>query len=195
VTTQELWQLQALEAPRVSSAYMRHRARDLARRTQIRKALKYVVSVPGVLYIAWCCSRYFPHRPVMSAGLAFTLLALVYIAVRWRRLAAAELFPEDAGVLDSLSFLRRELLRQRDARRGNWRRWLPPVMPGLVTLLASFVLELNPIPWALVAVEGILIFGGASLAVAFEEWSATRLQREIDALDSLVVKDPVRKLV
>jgi hypothetical protein len=66
------------------------------------------------------------------------------------------------------------------------------VAPGLITVLASFVLELNPIPWTLVASEAILIVGGSSLTVAFEEWSARRLQREIEALDSLVVKHPAR---
>ena len=55
MTTQEIWQLQALEAPRVSAAYMRHRASDLARRTQIRNGLNYAIAVPGVIYLAWCC--------------------------------------------------------------------------------------------------------------------------------------------
>jgi hypothetical protein len=192
MTTQEIWQLQALEAPRVSAAYIRHRARDLARRTRIRNGSEYAIGVLGVLVIAWCCWRYYLHRPVMLAGLALTLLPLVYVAFRWHRLASAAQVPEDAGVLDSLSFYRRELERQRDARRGNWRWWLPPVVPGLITVLASFVLELNPIPWAIVAFEAIVIVGGPSLTVAFYEWSARRLQREIDALDSLVVKDPAR---
>ena len=192
MTTQEIWQLQALEAPRVSAAYVRHRARDLARRTQIRKGSAYAIGVPGVLYLAWFCWRSFLHHPVMVAGLALTTLASVYVAFRWHRLACAAQVPEDAGVLDSLSLYRRELERQRDARRGNWRQQLPLVVPGLITFLTSFVLELNPIPWALVAVEAIIIVGGLSLAVAFEERSARRLQREIDALDLLVVKDPAR---
>jgi len=191
MTTQEIWQLQALDAPRVSAAYMRHRARDLARRTQIRKGLAYVIGIPGVLYIAWYCWRYFRHMPMMVAGLALTVVPLVYVSCRRHRRASAAQVPEDAGALDSLSFYRRELERQRDARR-NWRQWLLPVVPGLITLLASFVLELNPIPWALVAYEAIVIVGGVSLAVAFEQWSARRLQREIDALDSLVVKEPER---
>jgi peptidoglycan/LPS O-acetylase OafA/YrhL len=55
-------------------------------------------------------------------------------------------------------------------------------------MFSSLVLEFNR-PWAFVAVEAILIVGMASLSVAFEEWGARRLQREIDALDSLVVKD------
>ena len=66
------------------------------------------------------------------------------------------------------------------------------MLPGLITLLASFVLELSPIPWALVAIEAIIIIGAPSLTAVFQEWSARRLQREIDALDSLVVRDPAR---
>jgi Flp pilus assembly protein TadB len=190
MTTQEIWQLQALKAPHVSAAYMRHRTRDLARRTQIRNGSNYVGVLCCALFIAWYCWRYFLHRPVMVVGLAFFMLATVYLTFRWHRLASAAQGPEDAGVLDSLSFYRRQLERQRDARR-NWRRRLP-VVPGLITVLASFVLELNPIPWALVAIEAILIVGILSFAVVFEEWTARRLQREIDALDSLVVRDTKR---
>jgi hypothetical protein len=191
MTTQEIWQLQALDAPRVSVAYMRHRASDLAYRRQIRRALTYAIAVPGVLYMAWYGWRYFSHRPVMVAGLVLILLPLVYVTFRLHRLAPAAQVPEDAGVLDSLNFCRRELVRQRDARRGYWRRMLP-VVPGLITLLASFVLELNPVPWALVAIEAIIIVGGPSLAGVFQQWSARRLQREIDALDSLGVKGLTR---
>jgi hypothetical protein len=190
MTTQEIWQLQALEAPRVSAAYMRHRASDLARRTQIRKGLNYAIGIPGVLYLAWCCWRDFQYRPVMVAGLVLILLPLVYVSFRLHRLASAAQVPQDAGVLDSLSFCRRELVRQRDARRGYWRKVLLPVAPGLITLLASFLMELNPIPWTLVAIEAVIIVGGPCLAGVFQEWSARRLQREIDALDSLAVKDP-----
>lgn len=192
MTTQEIWQLQALEAPRISAAYMRHRASDLASRRQMRQGLNYAIGVPGVIYIAWCCWRYFPVRPVMVAGLVLVLLPLVYVTFRLRRLASAAQVPEDAGVLDSLSFCRRELVRQRDTRRGYWRSVLLPVAPGLITLLASFVLELNPIPWALVAYEAVIIVGVPILTAVFLERSAKRAQREIDALDSLVVKDPAR---
>lgn len=193
MTTQEIWQLQALEAPRVSATYMRHRASDLARRTRIRIGMNYAIGVPGALYIAWCCWRYFLHRPVMVAGLVLILLPLAYATFRLHRLASAAQVPEDAGALDSLSFCRRELVRQRDARRSYWRRVLLPVVPGLITLLASFLMELNPIPWALFAIEAFIIVGGVTLTGVFQEWSARRLQLEIDALDSLVVKAPARQ--
>jgi hypothetical protein len=192
MTTQEIWQLQALEAPRVSAAYMRYRTRDLVRRTRIRKGSGYAIVFLGTLFFAWSSWRYLLlHRPLMSAAPALWVLACVYFVFRWHRRASAPQVPEDAGVLDSLSFYRRELERQRNARRGKWRWELPLFVPGLIAMFSSLVLEFNR-PWALVAIEAILIVGMASLGVAFEEWSARRLQREIDALDSLVVKDPTR---
>jgi cation transport ATPase len=127
----------------------------------------------------------------MSAGPALWVLACMYVAFRWHRRASAPQVPEDAGVLDSLSFYRRELERQRNARRGTWRWDLPLFVPGLIAMFSSLVLEFKR-PWVLVAVEAILIVGIAFLGVAFEQRSARRLQREIDALDSLVVKDPAR---
>jgi len=190
MTPQEIWQGQALEAPRVSAIYIRHLMSDLARGTRIRKGIALVLGVPGVLYIVWRCWNSFQHRPMMVAGLGLTLLALVaQFAYRWRRLVSPALFSEEVGALDSLRFYRRELERQRDARLGSWRR-LSLVVPGLITLLTSYVIELKPVPWALVAGEAIIIVGGFSLAVALEAWRARQLQREIDALDSLVVKDP-----
>jgi 6-bladed beta-propeller len=176
----------------LSASYMRHRARDLARHTQIRIASDYAILVMGSLFMAWCSWRYLLHRPVMVAGITLTVLASAYVAFRKHRLAPAAHVPEDAGALDSLSFYRRELERQRNARRGNWRWWLPPMLPGLITVLASFLVELNPIPWAFVAVEAMVIVGGLFLGVARAEWAARRLQREIDALDSLVMKDEAR---
>jgi hypothetical protein len=191
MTTQELWQLQALDAPRVSAAYMRHRARHLARRAQIRIGSEYAIVVLGALLMAWFSWKHLLHRPVMLAGLTLTLLAAIYVAVHERRLAPAAQVPQDAGAIDSLSFYRRELVRQRDARQGNWRWWLPPLVPGLFTVLASFIMELN-LPWMLVALEIVVTVGGLSLGVARAEWASRRLQREIDALDTLVVNDLAR---
>jgi hypothetical protein len=95
-------------------------------------------------------------------------------------------------VLDSLSFYRRELERQRNARRGSWRWELPVFVPGLIAMFTSLVLEFNR-PLALVVVMAILIVGIASLGVAFDESGARRRQLEIDALDSLGVKDAARQ--
>ena len=192
MTTQEIWQLQALEAPRVSAAYMRHRERDLARRTQIGKRSVYAIVFLCALFFAWSSWKYFLlHRPLMSAAPALWVLGCVYLGFRWLRRASAPQSPADAGVLDSLSFYRRELERQRNARRRNWRWQLPLFAPGLIAMFSSLVLEFNR-PWALVATVAILIVGLVSLAVAFEGWAASQLQREIDALDSLAVKDPTR---
>jgi len=191
MTTQEIWLLQELEAPRVSAAYMRHRARELARRTQIRNGSDYALGVLGSLFFAWYACSYLLHRPLMFAACALGVIAIVYLSFRWHRLASAAQVPEDAGALDSLSFYRRELERQRDARRGSLRRVLPPVVPVLIAVFASFVLEFHR-PWVLVTAWAAFNVAVIAAWVAFDETGARRIQREIDALGSLVVKDASR---
>jgi hypothetical protein len=183
MTTQELWQAQALDAPRVSLGYVRHRSREFERRTQIRNGLDYAVCALGAAFIGWYALMI--NLPIMQAGLALSLAAGLYITVRWHRLAGAARSPGDAAVLDTLRFYRAELERQRDARRNNWRWWLPPSVPGLVLVFASLLLEFSPVPWRLVGFAAGCTIVLTALGVAFYEWSARRIQREIDALDSL----------
>ena len=90
------------EAPRFGHL-LRHRASDLARRTQIGRGLNYAIGVPGVLNCV-VLLELLSQRPVVVAGLALILLPLVYVTFRLYRLASAAQVPEDAGVLDSLSF-------------------------------------------------------------------------------------------
>ena len=41
MNVQQVWQAQATEAPRISLAYVRHRAGSVERRTRLRNALEY----------------------------------------------------------------------------------------------------------------------------------------------------------
>ena len=43
MNTQQLWQAQALDAPRISLAFVRHQADALRRRTQMVNAIGYIV--------------------------------------------------------------------------------------------------------------------------------------------------------
>ena len=102
-----------------------------------------------------------------------------------RKLVATEERPADLGVLDALKFHRRQLERQRDARRGS-HLWLPLLfVPGHVMLFLSFFLEMTPIPWTYVAFDAVLIGFGTWIAIAMTAQSERRIQEEIDALDSL----------
>jgi hypothetical protein len=52
-------------------------------------------------------------------------------------------------------------------------------------LFSSFFFEITPIPWKAIIFNAILIVFGSRMAIVMTGRSARRIQKEIDALDSL----------
>jgi hypothetical protein len=185
VNAQQLWQAQETDAPRVTLEYVLLSARAFERRIFWRNAFEYaggVASFGLFVFFAW---EALPHRPWFAAGLAWFALFMVYVGIQWHLKAGLRVAPEDGGVLDTLRFQRRHLERQRDARRGNWRWWVPPFVPGAALLIAGHVIETRE-PFGLgTLVMVVWLAGCVASGVEFYERGARRLQREIDALDSL----------
>jgi hypothetical protein len=185
MNTQQLWQAQALDAPRISLAFVRHQADALRRRTQMLNALGWVVGLPGVTYLAWKCAESFGVEPLLCAATALWVAAVLTCAFLGRKHRTSQELPAEFGVLDALKFHRRQLERQRDATRGNW-RWLPLLfVPGHVMLFASFFFEITPVPWKAIILNAVVIGIGTWIAIAMTGRSGRRIQQEIDALDSL----------
>jgi hypothetical protein len=185
VNAQQLWQSQATDAPRVSLDYVRHGARAFERRILWRNAFEYAGALLGIASCSIVATDIWSHRPLFAAGIAWFALFMLYAAIQWHRKAGRKVAPADAGVLDTLRFQRRHLERQRDARRGNWRWWLPPYIPGAALLIASQLTEIpDPFVWRTPFLIVWLVLGIVG-GIWFYEHGARRLQREIDALDSL----------
>jgi hypothetical protein len=183
MNTQQLWQAQALDAPRISLTFVRHRSDALHRWTRMRNAINYVVPAAVLPFIAWRAWDIFKLMPLYSLAIAWVLLSGLYLTFRWHQRAASQQQPAELGVLDALKFHRRQLERQRDVRLDRWRRW--PTYPGFLLMFVALGVEVRPTPWLLIGVlAGIMltIFG---TAMVVEERIAHRLQQEIDALDSL----------
>jgi hypothetical protein len=185
MNTRQLWQAQALDAPRVSLAFVRHQSDALRRRTRMVNAFNYIVVGAATTYLAWKCAEYFSARPLASAATALWLAAGLLAIFLLRKRIASEKQPAEFGVLDALKFHRRQLERQRDARRGGW-RWLPLLfVPGHIMLFMSFFCEVTPMPWKAIISDAVLIVFGTWMAIVMTERSARRIQKEMDALDSL----------
>lgn len=179
------WQRQALDAPRINLAYLRHRTETLRRRSRIRNAFEYVGGIAAIAFTVSVGWDFIRPRPLMSLSIVLWVLAILYILLQWHRRASAEDPAEQLGTLDALQFYRQQLVRQRDARRGNWRWWLLPLTPCLVLMFASFIVEVSPTPWvAIIGLAAWVVFG-VVMGIASYERVARGLQREIDALDSL----------
>jgi amino acid transporter len=184
----QLWQRQALDAPRINLTYLKHRTENLQRRTRIRNSLEYIGGIAGMTWCIWFGWSFISPRPLMSIGIVLWVLAVFYGMFQWHRRAGLQVPAEQLGTLDALQFYRQQLVRQRDARRGSWRRWLPPLTPCLIVILIAFIVEVQPTPWrpilCLVAMWAVLLTVGA---LSYEK-VGRRYQQEIDALDSMDAK-------
>jgi len=178
----QLWQRQALDAPRINLTYLRHQLQRLRWRTQVRNGIEYVgglVAIAWMLVAGWGFIR---PRPITSVGLALWALAILYIAWQRHRRTAVSPPAEQLGTLDALQLYRQELERQRDARRGRW--WLPPILPGMVVLPVGLALESSK-TWIVTAGLVVWFILGVTMALVRNEREARGIQDEIDALDSM----------
>lgn len=185
MNTQQLWQSQALDAPRISLAFVRHQADVLWRRTRRDNASYYIATTAGMTYFGWKCAESFSVEPLLSAATALWIAAGLTCLFLMRKRIASQEPPAEFGVLDGLKFHRRQLERQRDAGRGVW-RWLPLLfVPGHLMLFMSYFFEITPIPWKTVMFVAVVIVSGTWASIVMAERIARRIQKEIDALDSL----------
>ena len=182
---QQAWQRQALDAPRISLEYLRHRTGALRRRTLLRNGIEYVGCVAGIVFVVWAQWHFIVARPMFTSAIFMWIAGIAYIMWQWHRRAGAQQPAAELGTLDALRFYRQELERQRDARRGNWRWWVPALVPCVMATFLSLFMEVQPIPWTPMGLLAAWVVIGVGLGIAGYERAARRYQEEIDALDSL----------
>jgi len=183
MNTQQLWQ--ALDAPRISLAFVRQQSDALRHRLQMRHAFEYIVSAIAVACVVWKVVPLISVKPLVVLSMALWIAGgLVAFYLRRKRFALQEQ-PAEFGVLDALKFHRRQLERQRDARRGNWRQWLPPILPGVVMFFVALFVDFTPTPWNKIVSCAIWFVFVSAVSIVMNERAARRIQQEIDALDSL----------
>jgi len=181
----QMWRRQALDAPRISLDFLRHRTEDLRRRTQRRNAFEYLSTVAGVAFVTWRGWELASTRPILQGAIALWIATAFLTMYLWHQLARADVPSATAGVLDALGFYRQQLVRQRDARYKFWRRaWLAAV-PSLATLFASLLREFSPTPWVPVVLLILALASGFWASGRYYRKDAQRIQCEIEALDSL----------
>jgi uncharacterized membrane protein YfcA len=187
MNAQQVWQEQSIDAPRISLAYVRHGASTLERRMRWRNALEYVGCFICCALFGFKAWHVFSARPLMAAAAVCFGLCTLYGIYRRHQYAAAEPSPADAGVLDTLNYQRRQFERLRDWQRRGWRYVSLVVLPACALMLASAYFELDPVPWKRMGFVVLMLFVAIGQAVWRSKSGVRRLQREIDALDSLAV--------
>jgi len=183
MNTQQLWQAQALDAPRISLAFVRQQSDSLRRWAWMRNGINYVGAVAILPFMIWAAWSIFHVAPLRSLAIALNVPLCVWLLFRWHKRAASQEQPAELGVLDALKFHRRQLERQRDVRLDRWRRW--PAIPGMLLIFVAAGIEITPTPWAMFGRVAVVMVSVLSIAIVIEERIARRIQKEIDALDSL----------
>ena len=133
-----------------------------------------------------------PH-PLQRVGSALVVLATVYVAWQLHRRASAEA-PDKAGTMPIYTFIRAQLVRQRDALAGIFWWYILPFLPGLLLMSIGnaqdpefFAASLLP-PWA-----RWVVFGSMAAVMVGIWWMnqlvARKLQRHIDEIDALMGKN------
>ena len=84
------WQRQALDAPRINLAYLRHRTDSLRRRSRIRNAFEYVGGVAGIAFTVSVGWNFIRPRPLMSLSIVLWVVTLgigyvIWGAIVWQR--------------------------------------------------------------------------------------------------------------
>jgi len=139
MSPQEIWQSQANDAPRISLDYLRQRA-DLVQGSSPRTGLTVAFNL---LLGAYCVYRGFTHftgKPFTQGFFVFVLVTAIYGAVHWMRQGPRKpLIPEDAGAIDSLHYLRREVER-RISNISKYAMWgaLAGSLVGAIVAALSF---------------------------------------------------------
>ena len=181
MTTQEIWQSQAVEAPRVNLAYLQARASDtirVARRRTLLESLSVLIAL-GVAVLIW--SWY--SDPWMRAGGVYLAIAGVVYSWRWRRLAMPSSLPADLGAVDTLRFHRRELERQYSMHLNLWRWLLPLFAPTFALLIYGRMLLAPGSEMYMLTHKVPLVVAGLVAATLITRWRAAKYRREIELLD------------
>jgi hypothetical protein len=180
---QQVWQAQALDAPRISLAFVRQQTDSLRRWAWMRNAISYVGCAVILPFMVWAAWFMFSAKPLLALAVVFNVLLCVWLLIRWHKRAGSQVQPTELGVLDALKFHRRQLERQRDVRLDRWRRW--PAIPGILMFFVAQAIEVTPTPWWALGRAAVVMTLIITIAIVVEERIARRIQKEIDALDSL----------
>jgi hypothetical protein len=140
MSPQDIWQSQSHDAPRVSVAYLRQRAENVQGK-ESRIGLITWLNLLVAVYMVYRGFTHFAGKPLTQGFFVLVFVMAIYGTIRWlRRGPRKPLIPEDAGVLDSLRFLRREVeQRISNLTRFSWMGALAGPLLGLI--LVPFLIE------------------------------------------------------
>ena len=174
-----IWQSQPVEQLSIPLEEIRQKARQFEKRIRNRNRREYY----GAIFVICAFTFYiFKFSNVLvRSGSALIIAGTFYVVYQLYKRASPRPVPGDLGLMGSLAFHRRELVRQRDMLRSVWSWYLAPFVPGLLVFAFGIAPKHG---------HGIVIFL-AEYAVVFgavwwvNQHAAAKLTRKIAELDDL----------
>jgi hypothetical protein len=176
-----LWQNQSVEPVQMSLAEIRQKAMRFQKRIRHRNLREYAAAVFVVAMFGYQMWR----SPQIRLAGGLILAGTLYVVYQLHTKGASRTVPESLALGTCLEFHQRELQRQRDLLRTVWKWYLLPFVPGLVVFIATLLLQLPAGKWLRLlpfTLFCIAIFGGIW---KLNQRAASKLQRQIDELDSM----------
>jgi hypothetical protein len=164
-----LWQEQPVENFGLPLEEIRRRAGKFEKRIRNRNRREYIAA--GAVLLAFTYYIFIFSDWMIRAGSALVLVGTIYVVVQLYRRSTPVSLPADFGLVASVEFYRRELVRQRDLLRSVFNWYLGPLVPGLLLFTKG-----RPV---MIAINAI-VFG---LVWWVNQRGAARLTRQIEELD------------
>ena len=184
----KLWRDQKMEDT-VTLANIHERAGKFQRRIYWRNVREYVATAVVILVFGWY-AWIFPGW-MIKTGSALTIAAALFMIWTRYKQGSSRIFPLEDAAKDIVDFYRRELVRQRDFAKAQWRLALAPVIPGIVLIALGRYYQF-PVPGRplamdhlVIALSSVIVLLMFLLAWLWTRFRAEKLQRQIDELDKL----------
>jgi hypothetical protein len=151
---QKIWQNQPTEPIKMSLDEIRRRMQKFQTKGRLTVVAQFAIGIILLVFFALTFGRI--HQVVSRIGLGVLILWILYfIYATYKGIWPAKL-ADEAALITSLEFYRRELEKKRDYNRHIWRRSGLPfcfvgmalvIMPGLIQALETPRLLLNTVPF------------------------------------------------
>jgi hypothetical protein len=174
-----IWQNQPVENITMSLEEITRRAGSFERRIRNRNRREYIAGLVVVVFFGYNLFRAPSLLPRIA--LALNIAGALYVMYQLHRRGSPATLPRDMGLISSLEFHRRELLRQRDALQSIWSWYLAPFVPGLLAI-AIMASPKRPLWSALFIAGAAALFAGIW---RLNQWAAHKLSLQIEELNKV----------
>lgn len=185
----DLWAADKGDKFTMSISDLTARSNRFQSRIERRNLTEYIAAALVVGVFGWLA--YIVPVWSIRIGSILIIAAALYVSWKLRQIGSASATPNVASAQTLANHHRDELVRQRDALKSVWRWYLLPFVPGILVFMLGTTLETGsnlPI-WIELASSAfsLSLMGGLFYGIyALNAHAAKKLDREIDALDSVM---------